>query len=59
MPLCVRFVPFAVAPLAVSLIGGDKVFWLTIIALNLIAFVLLTLVCHGEALSRAGRARGG
>ena len=25
----VRFVPFAVAPLAVSLIGGDKVFWVT------------------------------
>ena len=33
----VRFVPFAVAPLAVSLIGGEKVFWLTIIALNLIS----------------------
>ena len=33
----VAFVPFAVAPLAVSLIGGEKVFWLTIIALNLVA----------------------
>ena len=44
----VRFVPFAVAPLAVSLIGGDKVFWLTMIALNLVAFALLTLMCHGE-----------
>jgi hypothetical protein len=44
----VRLVPFAVAPLAVSLIGGEKVFWLTTIALNLVAFALLTLMCHGE-----------
>ena len=48
----VRFVPFAVAPLAVSLIGGEKVFWLTIIALNLTAFALLTLMCHGELYAR-------
>jgi hypothetical protein len=48
----VRFVPFAVAPLAVSLIGGGKVFWLTIIALNLVVFALLTLMCHGELYAR-------
>lgn len=48
----VRFVPFAVAPLAVSLIGGEKVFWLTTIALNLAAFALLTLMCHGELYAR-------
>ncbi|UPJ53859.1 fused MFS/spermidine synthase [Bradyrhizobium sp. 200] len=48
----VRFAPFAVAPLAVSLIGGDKVFWLTMIALNLVAFALLTLMCHGELYGR-------
>ena len=48
----VRFVPFAVAPLAVSLIGGDKVFWVTMIALNLAAFALLTLMCHGELYAR-------
>jgi hypothetical protein len=48
----VRFVPFAVAPLAVSLIGGAKVFWLTMIALNLVAFALLTLMCHGELYGR-------
>ena len=47
-----RFVPFAVAPLAVSLIGGDKVFWVTMIALNLVAFALLTLMCHGELYGR-------
>jgi hypothetical protein len=48
----VRFVPFAVAPLAVSLIGGEKVFWLATIALNLTAFALLTLMCHGEVYAR-------
>lgn len=48
----VRFVPFAVAPLAVSLIGGEKVFWLATIALNLMAFALLTLMCHGELYAR-------
>lgn len=48
----VRFVPFAVAPLAVSLIGGDKVFWVTMIVLNLAAFALLTLMCHGELYAR-------
>ena len=48
----VRFVPFAVAPLAVSLIGGDKVFWVTMIALNLVVFALLTLMCHGELYGR-------
>ena len=48
----VRFVPFAVAPLAVSLIGGEKMFWLTIIALNLVVFALLTLMCHGELYAR-------
>jgi hypothetical protein len=40
--------PFVVAPLAVSLIGGDKGYWVTTIALNLVGFVLLTLTCHGE-----------
>lgn len=44
----VRLVPFMVAPLAVNLIGGDKVFWGTMVALNLVVFALLTLMCHGE-----------
>src|SRR3954447_6660227 len=48
----VRFVPFAVAPLAVSLIGGERVFWLTTIVLNLAVFALLTLMCHGELYAR-------
>ncbi|SHJ39521.1 hypothetical protein SAMN05444159_0503 [Bradyrhizobium lablabi] len=44
----VRLTPFVVAPLAVSLIGGERVFWVTTIALNLLAFTMLTLTCHGE-----------
>jgi hypothetical protein len=44
----VRLTPFVVAPLAVSLIGGEKVFWVVTIALNLAAFTMLTLTCHGE-----------
>ena len=48
----VWLVPFAVAPLAVSLIGGDKVFWSAMITLNLVAFALLTLMCHGELYAR-------
>jgi hypothetical protein len=48
----VKFVPFAVAPLAVSLIGGERVFLLTTIALNLAVFALLTLMCHGELYAR-------
>jgi len=48
----VWLVPFAVAPLAISLIGGDKVFWATTILLNLLAFALLTLMCHGEVYAR-------
>jgi hypothetical protein len=48
----VWLVPFAVAPLAISLIGGDKVYWVTTILLNLTAFALLTLMCHGEVYAR-------
>lgn len=44
-------VPFAVAPLAISLVGA-KVFWLTTIALHLVVFTLLTLLCHGELYAR-------
>src|SRR5262249_14692317 len=35
--------------LAISAFNGDKVFWLVIIAVNLIIFVLIALACHGEA----------
>ena len=41
--------PYAIAPIAISVLGGDKVYWFAIIALNLTAFVLMALACHGEA----------
>ncbi len=46
--LVVRLVPIVVAPLAVSVMGGDKEYWFATILLNLFAFFLLTLMCHGE-----------
>jgi hypothetical protein len=50
--VAVRLMPFVIAPLAISVIGGNKVFWLATIALNLVAFVMMTLVCHGELYAR-------
>src|SRR5258708_1912145 len=44
----VRLTPLVVAPLAVSLIGGGRGYGVTTIVLNLAAFTLLTLTCHGE-----------
>jgi hypothetical protein len=44
-----RFLPYIVAPLAVSILGGNKVYWIASILLNLIAFVMIALACHGEA----------
>jgi hypothetical protein len=43
-----RLVPIVVAPLAISLLGGDKVFWLAMIVVNLIAFLLIALLCHAR-----------
>jgi hypothetical protein len=47
-----RLVPILVAPLAVGLLGGDKVFWLAMIVVNLGAFLLLALLCHGDLYRR-------
>jgi predicted O-methyltransferase YrrM len=44
-----RLLPYVVAPLAISVLGGAKVNWLAVIALNLTAFTLMALACHGEA----------
>jgi hypothetical protein len=45
----IRFVPILVAPLSIGLLGsGDKVFWLAVVGVNLVAFLLLALLCHGE-----------
>ena len=48
----VRLLPFAVAPLAVTVLGGITMHWLVMIAINLAAFVLIALACHGEAYRR-------
>jgi hypothetical protein len=47
-----RLVPFAVAPLSVGLLGGQRPYWLALVAINLAAFVLLALLCHGELYRR-------
>src|SRR6201988_4261570 len=42
-----------VAPLSIGLLGtGDKTFWLAMIVINLAAFLLLALLCHGELYRR-------
>src|SRR5437588_6193367 len=48
----VRLVPLLVAPLAVALLGGDRKFWLAMVMVNLLAFLLLALLCHGELYHR-------
>jgi hypothetical protein len=45
-------VPFMVAPLAIGLLGRDHVFWAAMIGINLLAFFLLTMLCHGEVYRR-------
>ncbi len=47
-----KLVPYLVAPLAISMLGGDKAFWLVTIVLHLVAFFALTLLCHGELYRR-------
>jgi hypothetical protein len=48
----VKLVPFLVAPLAISLLGGDREYWLASIALNLLALFALALLCHGAVYAR-------
>ena len=48
----VRLVPFVLAPLTIGVLGGDKMFWLVTIVVNLVGVFLLTLVCHGELYAR-------
>ena len=47
-----RLVPIPMAVLAISLLGGERQFWLLVVVVNLIAFVLLALLCHGELYRR-------
>src|SRR5207237_819488 len=43
----VRLVPILVAPLAIALLGGDRRFWLAVVLVNLLASLLLALLCAG------------
>jgi hypothetical protein len=47
-----RKVPIPIAVLAISLLSGERQFWLVVIAVNLVAFFLLALLCHGELYRR-------
>jgi hypothetical protein len=47
-----RTIPFVVAPLAIGLLGRDPVFWAVMAIVNLVAFVLLALLCHGALYRR-------
>ena len=50
--LVLKVVPFVVAPLAISLLGGDHEYWAPTMALNLLALFVLALACHGEVYAR-------
>ena len=49
----VMLLPIVMAPLSIGLLGGgDKRFWLAMILVNVAAFLLLALLCHGELYRR-------
>jgi hypothetical protein len=48
----ILLVPFVVAALSIGVLGGDKASWLITIALNLIGFIVLAMLCHGELYRR-------
>jgi hypothetical protein len=45
-------VPFPTAILSISLLGGERQFWLVFALVNLFGFFLLALLCHGELYRR-------
>jgi hypothetical protein len=52
-PIVALLVPILVAPLSIGLLGaGDRSFWLAVIGINLAAFLLVALLCHGELYRR-------
>jgi hypothetical protein len=46
--MVLRLAPIALAPLAASVLGGNKEYWFATILLNLFTVFVLTLMCHGE-----------
>ena len=47
--LVLRLLPYVLAPLAISVFGSGKTYWFAQVLLNLTAFTLIALACHGEA----------
>jgi hypothetical protein len=47
-----NLVPIPVAVLAVSLLSGERQYWLVAVVVNLVALLLLALLCHGELYRR-------
>jgi spermidine synthase len=47
--LVLRLLPYVLAPLAISVFGSGKTYWFANVLLNLAAFTLVALACHGEA----------
>jgi hypothetical protein len=45
--IVVKIVPCVVAPLAISLLGAERQYWLATIVLNLLGLFVLSLACHG------------
>jgi hypothetical protein len=43
---------FIAAPLAISILGGSKTFWVVGIVLNLAGFLVLAMMCHGALYAR-------
>jgi len=50
--LVVRLAPFLVAPLAITLLSSDRLYWGVTIGLHLMALFVLALACHGEVYRR-------
>jgi len=44
-----RLLPYVLAPLAITLFGSGKTYWFANMVVNLAAFTLIALACHGEA----------
>jgi hypothetical protein len=50
--IVIKVVPFLVAPLAITLLSGDRHFWMATIVVNLLGLFVLALACHGEVYRR-------
>ncbi len=44
-----RLLPYVVAPVTISILGGAREYWFVVMVLNVTVFVVAALACHGEA----------